>query len=572
MALRPLAPKPEPVSSAGNVGEYTVSQLAGSLKRTVEDAYGHVRLRGEISGFRGPHSSGHSYFSIKDDRAVIDAIVWKGVYPKVRAHLAEGLEVIATGKVTTYPNRSKYQIVVEALEPAGEGALMALLEARKKALAAEGLFAEERKCALPRMPRTIGIVTSPTGAVIRDILHRLSDRLVDHILVWPVRVQGEGAAEEIARAIAGFNTEPPADVHGEDLWPRPDLIIVARGGGSLEDLWAFNEEEVVRAASTSAIPLISAVGHETDTTLIDFASDWRAPTPTAAAEIAAPLRIDIEEAVARAGLAQVRALALAIEKARAALVSSVRGLGRAEDVLQVPRQRLDAASDALPRSIVRALRDQAARVERTGLRLAARGPEGALRLLRQRLDGLAARLQPQLATRPVRRQRERLAERGGRLDAALARDIRERRAAGARTMARLSLELLRPSLARRADRLGTLVQRLETGHVARLERRRARFDASAKLLQALSYESVLERGFAVIRDADDGPLTRAAQIAPGTSLVLQLADGRVSAVAGEAERKGAAKGRRRKAAAAPTKDAPRSPATSKTTVTPDLFD
>ena len=274
----------------------------------------------------------------------------------------------------------------------------------------------------------------------------------------------------------------------------------------------------------------------------------------------------------RAGLAQARALALAIEKARAALVSSVRGLGRAEDVLQVPRQRLDAAADALLRGISRAMRDQAARVERTGLRLAARGPEGALRLMRQRLDGLSARLHPDLATRPVKRRRERLAERGGRLDAALARDLRERRTSGARIMARLSPELLRPSLARRTDRLGTLVQRLEAGHVARLERRRARFDAGAKLLQALSYESVLERGFAVIRDADGGPLTRAGQIVPGTSLVLQLADGRVSAVAGKAERGGAVKGRRRKAAATPTTDAPRSPAMSKATVTPDLFD
>ncbi len=271
-----------------NAPEFTVSELSSALKRTVEDAYGHVRVRGEITGFRGPHSSGHCYFSLKDDGAKIEAVIWKSAHYRMRFKPQEGLEVIATGKLTTYPGSSKYQIVIEALEPAGIGALMALMEERKRKLAAEGLFEEARKQPLPWLPEVIGVVTSPTGAVIRDILHRLQDRFPRRVLVWPVRVQGEGSAEQIAAAIRGFNALPE-----RGRIPRPDLLIVARGGGSLEDLWSFNEEIVVRAAADSMIPLISAVGHETDITLIDFAADKRAPTPTAAAEMAVPVRAEL---------------------------------------------------------------------------------------------------------------------------------------------------------------------------------------------------------------------------------------------------------------------------------------
>jgi exodeoxyribonuclease VII large subunit len=271
-----------------NIPEWSVSELAAALKKTVEDSYGFVRVRGEITGYRGPHSSGHVYFALKDEGAKIDAVIWKGVFGRIRFKPEEGLEVIATGRLTTYPGRSSYQIIIESLEPAGIGALMALLEERKKKLAAEGLFDEARKQLLPYLPTVIGVVTSPTGAVIRDILHRLADRFPRRVLVWPVRVQGEGSAEEVAAAIRGFNALPEGG-----RTPRPDLIIVARGGGSLEDLWSFNEEIVVRAAAESMIPLISAVGHETDFTLIDLASDRRAPTPTAAAEMAVPVRVDL---------------------------------------------------------------------------------------------------------------------------------------------------------------------------------------------------------------------------------------------------------------------------------------
>jgi exodeoxyribonuclease VII large subunit len=275
--------------SPSNLAEYSVSELSGSIKRTVEQAFDQVRVRGEISGYRGPHSSGHAYFALKDDKARIDAVIWKGTMSRLKFRPEEGMEVIATGKVTTFPGSSKYQIVIETLEPAGAGALMALIEERKRKLGAEGLFDPARKRPLPYMPRVIGVVTSPTGAVIRDILHRISDRFPVHVIVWPVRVQGEGSGNEVAAAIDGFNAFAPGGPIA-----RPDLLIVARGGGSLEDLWSFNDEAVVRAAANSQIPLISAVGHETDWTLIDYASDQRAPTPTGAAEMAVPVKADLE--------------------------------------------------------------------------------------------------------------------------------------------------------------------------------------------------------------------------------------------------------------------------------------
>ena len=272
------------LAAVTNLTEYTVTELAFALKRTVEDAYGLLRVRGELSGFKKA-ASGHLYFTLKDEKACIDAVAWRGSGARLAFEAADGLEVICTGRLTTYPGRSKYQIVVERIEPAGVGALMALLEERRRLFAAEGLFDAERKKPLPYLPETVGVVTSPTGAVIRDIIHRIKDRFPVHVVVWPIRVQGETAGPEAAAAVTGFNMLKP----GGPI-PRPDVLIVARGGGSIEDLMAFNEEAVVRAAAASKIPLISAVGHETDTTLIDFASDMRAPTPTAAAELVAEPR------------------------------------------------------------------------------------------------------------------------------------------------------------------------------------------------------------------------------------------------------------------------------------------
>jgi len=354
-------------TAQANLPEWTVSELSAALKRTVEDAYGFVRVRGEVSGFKGASPSGHVYFRLKDDKAVLEAVIWKGTYGRMRVKPEEGLDVIASGRLTTFAGSSKYQIVIDSLEPAGIGALMKLLDERKKKLAAEGLFEEARKQLLPFLPAVIGVVTSPTGAVIRDILHRLADRFPRRVLVWPVRVQGETSAAEVANAIRGFNALPD-----KGLLPRPDLIIVARGGGSLEDLWSFNEEIVVRAAADSMIPLISAVGHETDVTLIDFAADRRAPTPTAAAEIAVPVRAElIAELMSKAR----RALASwqrGQEHRRTELRAAARALPALDELVAVPRQRLDACAERLPRALIANARIHHTQLTRVAARLSPR--------------------------------------------------------------------------------------------------------------------------------------------------------------------------------------------------------
>ncbi len=326
---------------ATNKGEYSVSEIAQALKRAIEDRFGHVRVRGEISGYRGPHSSGHCYFSIKDEGAKLDAVIWRGSFSRLKSKLQEGLEVIVTGKVTSYPGKSAYQIIIESVEPAGVGALMALLEERRKKLAAEGLFDAARKRPIPYLPRLIGVVTSPTGAVIRDILHRLNDRFPTHVLVWPVRVQGETAAAEVVAAINGFN----------NMQEKPDVLIVARGGGSLEDLWPFNDEAIVRAVAASVIPVISAIGHETDTTLIDHVADWRAPTPTAAAEKAVPVRADLIAETASLSARQKRAIARVMQERKLRLQSAARALPKPDDVLAIARQRVDGLATRLPASL-----------------------------------------------------------------------------------------------------------------------------------------------------------------------------------------------------------------------------
>jgi len=394
-----------------NVVELTVSEVSQALKRTVEDNFSYVRVRGEISGYRGPHSSGHCYFALKDEGARLDAVIWKMAFNRMRFKPEEGLEVIVTGRITTYPGRSNYQIVIETLEPAGAGALMMLLEERKKKLAAEGLFDEARKQLLPFLPTVVGVVTSPTGAVIRDILHRLSDRFPRHVLVWPVRVQGDGAAEEIAAAIEGFNALP----EDGDI-PRPDILIVARGGGSLEDLWCFNEEIVVRSAANSMIPLVSAVGHETDVTLIDFASDRRAPTPTAAAEMAVPVRSELVMRIATQSRRVTACWLRGQETRRTELRAAARALPSLDNLLAIPRQRLDAAADKLPR----ALRANAQVHHRQYERVAARlSPQ----LLRTRLvrcrEWIATLAQRGSLSRQVllERRRDRLTSAGKLLDA-----------------------------------------------------------------------------------------------------------------------------------------------------------
>ena len=443
-----------------NIPEFTVSELSGALRRTVEESFDHVRVRGEISGFKR-HSSGHLYFSLKDSDAVLDSVCWKGQAVRLGMAPEDGMEVIAVGRLTTYPGRSKYQMVVERMELAGQGALLKLLEDRRRKLAAEGLFDQGRKRPLPYLPKVIGIVTSPTGAVIRDILHRLGERFPRHVLLWPVAVQGDGAAEQVAAAIAGFNALPVGGAI-----PRPDLLIVARGGGSIEDLWAFNEEIVVRAVAASEIPLISAVGHETDTTLIDFASDLRAPTPTAAAEKAVPVRADLVAWIVEVGA------------------------------------RLTGA-------MTRTLAERAARVDALGRALPQ--PRAAIEDCWRRLDDRADRLRLALPNLLDRRERD-----------------LERLSIGLDHAIKLSMQAERGRLEKGLLRLTQVGSRLQPAMQRVLLDRARRVEAQGKLLESYSYRSVLDRGFAVLRDQSGTPVLSVHGVEAGAVLSVELKDGQVA--------------------------------------------
>ena len=447
-------------AAPSNVPEFSVSEISQALKRAVESEFGHVRVRGEISGFKQA-ASGHLYMTLKDEQAVLDAVCWRGTAGRLSVRPEDGLEVIATGRLTTYAGRSKYQIVIESVELAGEGALLKLLEERRKQLADEGLFDAERKRDLPFLPRVIGVVTSPTGAVIRDILHRLADRFPRHVLLWPVLVQGEGAATQVASAISGFNALAP-----DGPVPRPDLLIVARGGGSLEDLWAFNEEAVVRAAAASEIPLISAVGHETDTTLIDFASDRRAPTPTAAAEMAVPVRAELLAQITDDSRRLIGAMHRLVEERRLRLEGLGRGLPDPRTVIETGAQRLDD------------------RVERLG----------------NAIGGW------------LRHRRQQLANAGGRV---------QRRT-------------LDQQIARGRDRSHDLAMRLEHQVARRLSDAERRLESAGALLNSLSYERVLERGFTLVQTADGAPVTTVAKATPGTQVSIRFHDGAAPAEIGGA--------------------------------------
>ncbi|HEV7308660.1 exodeoxyribonuclease VII large subunit [Ensifer sp.] len=495
--------------SPSNLTEYSVSELSGSIKRTVEQAFDQVRVRGEISGYRGPHSSGHAYFALKDDRARIDAVIWKGTFSRLRFRPEEGMEVIATGKVTTFPGSSKYQIVIESMEPAGAGALMALLEERKRKLAAEGLFDAGRKRPLPYMPKVIGVVTSPTGAVIRDILHRIADRFPVHVVVWPVRVQGDGSGDEVAAAIRGFNAiEPGGPI------ARPDVLIVARGGGSLEDLWGFNDEAVVRAAAASEIPLISAVGHETDWTLIDYAADQRAPTPTGAAEMAVPVKADLDAGISGLSARLKAAVGRQMDNRRQAVRSLARALPSLDQLLALPRRRFDEAAVGLGRGLTMNTANKRRQFERVSANLRADLLKGKLSERRQRLADAINK-----AERIVERQVHRGEARVQAADAAL-------RALPSRLIGQIH---------RAADRVGGLAARSDVAVRADVRRLRSVIVAQDRILQSLSYRNVLQRGFALVRDAEGGPVRQAASVSAGMDLILEFADGRVSAIAGEAE-------------------------------------
>ncbi|MDN2580237.1 exodeoxyribonuclease VII large subunit [Aquibium sp. ELW1220] len=486
--------------SPSNAAEFTVSEISNALKRTVEDAFGNVRVRGEISGYRGPHSSGHAYFALKDDRSRIEAVIWKGTFRGLRFRPEEGMEVIAQGRLTTYPGSSKYQIVIERLEPAGAGALMALLEERRRRLAAEGLFDATRKQLLPFMPKVIGVVTSPTGAVIRDIIHRISDRFPLHVLVWPVRVQGETTGAEVSAAVTGFN----ALAAGGRI-PRPDVLIVARGGGSLEDLWGFNDEAIVRAVAGSLIPVISAVGHETDWTLIDHAADVRAPTPTGAAEMAVPVKADLEATLAGLGARLRSCSARGIDRKRQALRAAARALPSADQLLALPRRRFDEAAARLDRCLDVGLERKRARFER-------------LRLTPATLSRRIAE-----ATRTIDRL-------GARLPAAHLALRRDRMHRLGRAAARLGLEPLLRRMSACDDRVENLAHRADRAADVRLARLTDRLAQAGRLNASLSYKAVLERGFVVVHDAAGAPVKRAASLSAGEQVTLQFADASTGAL------------------------------------------
>ena len=370
-------------SAGDNAAALSVSEISALLKRTVEDRFGFVRVRGELSGVKRA-ASGHVYMALKDENARLDAVMWRGTTQRLAFQVEDGLEVIATGKLTTYPGRSNYQMVVERMEVAGEGALLALLAKTKARLEAEGLFDPARKRRLPFLPGTIGVVTSPTGAVIRDILHRLADRFPSHVLVWPVLVQGQGAAEQVAAAVRGFSALPP-----EGPVPRPDVVIVARGGGSIEDLWAFNEEAVVRAIAASTIPVICAVGHETDTTLADFAADLRAPTPTAAAELAVPVREELRAQLGELGLRQRRAATRPLQLGRERLTVRAERLPAPQELVAPHTQRLDDLAERLRRGLGERTHVARAELQKVAGRLSLPLLSARLARARDRLDALA---------------------------------------------------------------------------------------------------------------------------------------------------------------------------------------
>ncbi|MCA3422978.1 MAG: exodeoxyribonuclease VII large subunit [Roseomonas sp.] len=457
-------------SRPNNIPEYGVADLAGAIRRTLEGAFGRLRLRGEITEMKR-YPSGHIYLSLKDQEAKIEAVIWKGSLRNIGTMPENGVEMIATGRISTYADRSKYQLVIERLEYAGEGALLARIEALRKRLLEEGLFDEARKRPLPVLPRVIGVITSEKGAVIQDIRTTIARRFPRHILLWPVAVQGQGAAEQIAAAIRGFSALPAGGAV-----PRPDVLIVARGGGSLEDLMAFNEEIVIRAAAESTIPLISAVGHETDTTLIDYASDRRAPTPTAAAELAVPARAELSAALMQTGARLGQAAAGLVNAARLRLLRAERGLPDVPARLAQSRQRLDDWGERLPRA--------------AGASLAARAQRlGGLRIPHPR-EGILAR-------------RAAVEAQGLRLGSAWAR--RRDGLAAAPGLSRLSA----------APVLATLRQR------------RTQLEGLAARLESASYTSVLARGFALVRDAKGAPVVAAGAISPSQALRLTFADGEV---------------------------------------------
>ncbi|MBU2981835.1 exodeoxyribonuclease VII large subunit [Lentibacter algarum] len=456
-----------------NAPEFSVSDISGAIKRLIEGEFAHVRIRGEVGRVSRPRS-GHLYLDLKDDKAVINGIIWKGVASRLQVQPEEGMEVVAVGRLTTFAGQSRYQIIIEEIRPAGVGALMAMLEKRKQMLAAEGLFAPELKKPIPYLPQIIGVVTSPSGAVIRDILHRLRDRFPRKVLVWPVAVQGDKSAGEVARAIEGFNAMSQGGA-----MPRPDLLIVARGGGSVEDLWSFNEEIVARAVAASDIPLISAVGHETDTTLIDFVSDKRAPTPTAAAELAVPVRLELMAWVNEQGARMSTALTGNVERRGQRLRDLARAIPRPESLVEPARQRMDRAAERLPAALRHGVQTR-----------------------QVTLSEVTGSLRPSILTRAVSGERQRLTG----------------------LSARMNLQALQADMQRKQTDLTRLTKRISDTGRAQLRSLTERLEATDRLRETLSYKATLGRGYAVVR-GESGVVTTKKAAAKAGALEIEFADG-----------------------------------------------
>ncbi|MFK7868518.1 MAG: exodeoxyribonuclease VII large subunit [Roseobacter sp.] len=481
-----------------NTAEFTVSEVAGTVKKLVEAELGWVRIRGEV-GRVVQARSGHLYFDLKDDRSVLSCMTWKGQVPGLGLMPEEGMEVIAEGKMTASGFQSKFALNAQRIAVAGEGALMAMLEKRKKQLAAEGLFDDSRKQQLPYLPEIIGVVTSQQGAVIRDILHRLRDRFPRKVLIWPVAVQGKECAPQVARAIAGFNAMTPGGA-----LPRPDLLIVARGGGSVEDLWGFNEEIVARAAAASDIPLISAVGHETDTTLIDYVSDKRAPTPTAAAELAVPVRHELMAWFEAQSARMQGALSQGLTRRDQRLKDMGRALPRPESLLDGPHQRLDLTGARLAPALIAGVQQR-----------------------KVRLSDISGGLRPSTLRRAMAGERQRLAERGNRLTPALTRLVTQRRERLVADTRRFRPSVLLRDVQNQRSAFSILLARLSDAAQRNLQDWRARIDANERLRRTLGYEATLERGFAVVR-REGAVVTDSVSAAAAGPLEIQFADGTVT--------------------------------------------
>ncbi len=493
--------------TGSNAPEFTVSEISGAVRRVIEGEFGHVRVRGEIGRVSRPRS-GHVYLDLKDDRNVLSGVIWKRTAIGMRTKPEEGLEVIATGRLTTFGGQSKYQIVIEDIRPAGVGAMMAMLERRRKALEAEGLFAQERKKPLPFLPEVIGVITSPSGAVIRDILHRLRDRFPRRVLIWPVAVQGERCAPEVTKAIRGFNALPQ-----DGAINRPDLLIVARGGGSIEDLWGFNEESVVRAAAASDIPLISAVGHETDTTLIDYAADCRAPTPTAAAELAVPVRLELVAQVESMDARLTRAMAQAVSLRAQRLRDLGRALPRPESLTSAASQRLDLWCGRLPTALAAAVKDR-----------------------RIRLAESASLLHPATLTRSLADRRRHMEQAGSRLAPGLRRSLRDLRRGLEQQTGRLRVSALRRDLERSRTACEQLASRLTTAESAKIEDWSKRLDGLERLRQTLGYAATLKRGYAVVR-GNGTVVTTKAEAKASSALEIEFTDGKLRLDARQARKR-----------------------------------